>query len=189
MKKTLILAAKTATVCAALSLLIVSCSKEANTAPKPTQQSVTATTELMKSNDVSKSISASGVTRTYNVRGSRTQFRGLANEAGDNVVLSLDYAGVKDIKASKSDKGLVCNYGEPFRGTDLGWQYIIGYDKATKTITLAPNDAMIAGIVAGSFKTLYVYYDAPTKNFTFITRYVDAVTGNESEVTDILTQQ
>ncbi len=123
----------------------------------------------------------------YSLRGSRTKYRGQANENGDNIILSLDYFGERTVVVSKADKVLTCGYGEP-NLTNQGWKYVIHYNTSTKEIILTPNDTMTAAIKPNSFEMLYAVYNPVYHSFTFQTRYTDT-DGNENEVLDILNKE
>ena len=83
-------------------------------------------------------------------------------------------------------KHLTCSFGYGYY-IDKGWKYIIGYDFKNKQLTLAPNDAMAAGIEPGSFEVLYAAYDPSSKSFVFQTRFTALEDkGNESEMIEPL---
>ncbi len=168
--------------------LFASCSKEI--AVKQSSLSSTKNVSLssksaVSSQAVSSAVDPSGFLGVYLVRDSKTIFIGQANPKGTNEFIHLDYIDVpKTISAAADKKNLTMPYG-PSNYVDSGWAYIIGYDAAAKTITLAPNAAMIADIVPGSFETRFVAYDPKSKAGTFVTRFTSlSDNGNETEISE-----
>lgn len=186
MKKTPLLRSMLFVSCSVFSMALFSCKKEVISTPKPETLNVTASTaETIKSSEISTALSPFGVSGKYFNRGSRTLYRGKAGV--DNAILSLDYFNEKKVAPSFNNKSLTCGYGET-NLVNKGWQYIIRYDFKKGEIRLAPNDVMAAAIQPNSFKTVAATYDATTKTFTFMTRFMDK-DGNENEVLDILTKE
>lgn len=169
-------------------LAMTSCEKNANDMP----QNLTESTEKAAVNQpsdlsITSPYSPYKILGLYSLRGSRTKYRGQANQNGDNIIVIYDYFGEKTIETSRSDKGFTCGYGEP-NLTSLGWKYIIRYNPISKQILLSPNDTMAAAIKPDSFEALAAVYDPALHSFTFQTRYTDT-DGNENEVLDILNKE
>ena len=174
-------------ILASAVLLMTSCSKSVTNY----QEESSATTEKTASDAVAESLSPSlspaSVVGTYSLRGSRTQYRGQANDQGDNISVIFDYAGTRPVTLSRTEKGLTCGYcSDGF--VQKGWMYIIRIDPQSKQILLTPNAKMLAEIQPNSFETLYASYDPIFKSFSFQTRYT-ATDGNENEVVDLLNKQ
>lgn len=185
MKKTSLLRSMAIVSCAVCSTAFFSCTKKVTDNPQPAVVSTASSADAMKSSAISTAISPFGILGKYYDRGSRTVYRG--QEAGDNVILSIDYFNDKKITPSLDNLSLVCGYGET-NFVNMGWQYVIRYNPKTREILLSPNAVMAAAIQPGSFETRYAIYDASSKTFNFVTRFT-AKDGNESEVFDILTKE
>jgi hypothetical protein len=126
------------------------------------------------------------VTGNYQTRGSQTIYDGQANKDGSNISRILDFFIEKKIVPSPDKRHFTCPYGYG-KYMEKGWKYMIGYDLKNNRVTLAPNAAMDAEIVPGSFKVLYAAYDAFSKSFTFQTRFTALEdNGNESEMMEPL---
>ncbi len=168
-------------------LAITSCRKDAGL-PVMTES---ATDKVSEASVAGESLAAAfspyQVLGNYSLRGSRTKYRGQANENGDNISVIFDYFGERTLTELRSDKAVTCGYGEP-NLTSQGWKYVIRYNPATKQILLSPNDTMAASIKRGSFEVLAAVYAPAYGSFTFQTRYTDK-DGNENEVIDILNKE
>jgi len=163
---------------------MISCRKEAVQDTSATNSAVNS--DVTAGESILRVINLRSVLGEYSTRGSRTVYDGQANSNGDNITVIIDYFGVKKILPSADKKHLTCPYGEG-KYVNRGWKYIIGYDFKRKQLTLAPNDAMAAEIVPGSFETLYAAYDAASNSFVFQTRFTALEDkGNESEVIEPL---
>lgn len=189
MKKTSMFHTLLVVSCSFVCLFLGSCRKDAGTpetvsTSSSAVSSLSGSSEMLNGNEISLAISPSGILGTYSVRGSRTVYRGQANDNGDNIILSIDYINEKKILPSPETKSLTCGYGET-NFVNQGWKYLIRYNKATGKITLAPNDVMAAAIKPNSFECLSASYDAVYKQFFFQTRFTN-LDGNENEVVDIL---
>lgn len=167
-----------------LMMTAVSCTKQVQQKSSAINSNEVA--NLSGSDSIMLALNPLKVIGEYSSRGSRTVYNGQANENGDNIRLILDFFATKKVLPSSDKKHLTCPYGEG-KYVDRGWKYIIGYNYKTKQLTLAPNEAMAAGIVPGSFETLYAVYDAGFNSFTFQTRFTALEdNGNESEVIEPL---
>lgn len=112
----------------------------------------------------------------------KTIFMGQANSSGSNVLIHLTYLNQpKTMVASPDKKHILASFGLDDKYKT--WQYVIGYDRATKQIVVEPNEAMAAAIVPGSFKSLLAAYDAKTQSWSFATRFTSLTdNGNETEL-------
>jgi hypothetical protein len=182
MKQTPLLRSIVLISCTVSTMFLASCKKEAVSTPSPALDEAAAS---LKSSELNTAISPFGVIGKYFDRGSRTLYRGKAGV--DNAILSLDYYNEKKLMPLLDPKSLVCGYGET-NFVNQGWKYLIRYNVKTGEITLAPNDVMAAAIQPNSFKTVAATYDATTKTFNFLTRFMDK-NGNENEVFDIMTKE
>lgn len=180
MKKTPLLRSIVLVGCVLGTMFLTSCKKEAVSTPAPALNEAS-----MKTSEISNAISPQGVLGNYFDRGSRTLYRG--KKGPNNAILAIDYINEKKITPSLDQKSLVCGYGET-KFVNQGWKYLIRYNVRTGVITLAPNDLMAAAIQPNSFKSVAAIYDATTKTFNFLTRFIDK-DGNENEVFDILTKE
>lgn len=141
---------------------------------------------LSATDSIMQAIAPGYVLGEYSVRGSRTVYYGQANDAGDNMKLTLDYFGVKQMTIAPDKKHLALPFGEG-KYVNRGWAYLIGYDFKKGAITVEPNDKMKAGIVPGSFEALYVDYLPGYQSWTFQTRFMALEDkGDESEVIEPL---
>ena len=173
---------------ASLGILgLASCSKNISIEPQVASANSEKTTGSIAGTDMTSANPLNKVLGDYSLRGSRTKYRGQANDEGDNIIVILDYFGDRTIEPLRSEKALTCGYGEP-NLTSQGWKYIIRYNPKTKEILLSPNDTMAAAIKPHSFEQLAAVYDAAFGSFTFQTRYTDTE-GNENEVIDILSKE
>ena len=163
---------------------IFSCKKE--TIQSSTVATGPAVTALTGSDSILRAINAVPVIGNYSTRGSQTIYDGQANPDGSNIKLILDFFIQKKILPSPDKGHLTCPVGYG-KYMERGWKYVIGYDFKNKQLTLAPNEAMAAQIVPGSFETLYAVYDASSKSFVFQTRFTALEdNGNESEMIEPL---
>jgi hypothetical protein len=143
---------------------------------------------LSTTDSILQAIAPGYILGEYSVRGSRTVYNGQANDNGDNIRLSLDYFGVKNMTIAPDKKHLYLPFGEG-KYVDRGWAYLIGYDFKKGVITLEPNDKMKAGIVPGSFENLYADYLPVYQSWTFQTRFTALEDkGDESEVIEPLSK-
>lgn len=147
--------------------------------------------QAVSTNTVSNATTATGPKQflgVYNVRDAKTIFIGQANPKSSNVLIHLDYLDVQKTMSLTADKKhFTMPYG-PSNYVDSGWAYIIDYNAKTKEVSLAPNAAMIADIIPGSFETRFATYDPATQEGTFVTRFttLSDVNGNEVEVSENL---
>ncbi len=169
-------------------LILAGCSKNISSTPEAASLSTEkAVTESATSGSITSAFSPYKVLGNYSLRGSRTKYRGQANDQGDNIILSIDYIGERTVETLRDEKALTCGYGET-NYVNMGWQYIIRYNPKTKEILLSPNDTMAAAIAPNSFEMLYAAFDPVSHSFTFQTRFTDT-DGNENEVLDILSKE
>ena len=177
----------TVSMLAGAVLLMTSCSKSVTNYREEASVTTEKTVPGAATESLSPSLSPASVIGNYSLRGSRTQYRGQANDQGDNISVIFDYAGTRPVTLSRTDKGLTCGYcSDGF--VQKGWMYIIRIDPQSKQILLSPNDKMLAEIKPNSFETLYAAYDPVYQSFSFQTRYT-ATDGNENEVVDLLNKQ
>ena len=164
-------------------IVLAGCQKEETVTPVITSAPNVA---LSTTDSILQAIAPGYILGEYSVRGSRTVYNGQANDAGDNIRLSLDYFGVKNMTIAPDKKHLYLPFGEG-KYVDRGWAYLIGYDFKKGVITLEPNDRMKAGIVPGSFEKLYADYLPVYQSWTFQTRFTALEDkGDESEVIEPL---
>ncbi len=167
-------------------LVLAGCTKEITTVtPAAIINQPQSSDKTTGSSAISSAINPSGFLGAYTVRDEKTIYIGQANPEGTNVLINLSYIDVPTtITPDKNNKRLTMPYGAAAYA-DSGWAYLIGYDAATKVITLAPNDAMIADIVPGSFETLFAFYDPKRKEGTFVTRFTTLrENGNETQLSE-----
>lgn len=164
-------------------IVLASCKKE-GTGTQPLSSSSSAA--LSATDSILQAIAPGYVLGEYSVRGSRTVYNGQANDAGDNIRMSLDYFGVKNMTVAPDKRHLSLPFGEG-KYVSRGWAYLIGYDFEKGVITVEPNDKMKAGIIPGSFESLYVDYSPGYQSWTFQTRFTALEDkGDESEVVEPL---
>ena len=168
-----------------LCLLLASCSKDVVNQPAAPSLSSSATEKTVTASDaISISLNPNGVLGDYTSHSEKTLYIGQANSTGSNVLLHLNYINLpKTMKAADDKKHLTT----PFGASDSyeGWQYIIGYNVATKQLVVTPNAAMTAAIVPGSFESLQATYSPSAKTWSFVTRFT-ALTdnGNETQINE-----
>ncbi len=158
-----------------------SCSKEATN-----KQEITNSNNFKTADNTISSLSfPDGYLGVYTVQDEKTIFIGQANSQGTNVLLNLSYIQVPTtITPSEDKKHLTMPYGAAAY-SDSGWAYIIGYNAATKSLTLEPNDAMIHDIVPNSFEVLAASYDPKRKEGSFVTRFTAIKdNGNETQLSE-----
>ncbi|HWB26500.1 MAG TPA: DUF1735 domain-containing protein [Chitinophagaceae bacterium] len=123
----------------------------------------------------------------YTVSGKRTDYVGpiSGNVISDTVDLSTVATKISN---TQSASVILLDYA------DLGiagWQYIVTYDPADKTVSIAPNNIMLnsqTGFMDNSFKIDVQDYNTTTKVLHFKTEYNDQ-SGNARVIDEYLTAQ